>query len=158
MFPESKALTRFETPTPLLVLPSHDWQVPDASGQVGGTCTGRAASMQDAGRSCPAGKAPAPVWFIQQAGRQCQRSNALSAAICHLATPQLGCDGERQERVLAAAAAAEAPGGSGRLGGALLISIAGSSHNTFAGAGGWEAGCCLPVHCNEQRTAEEVVY
>lgn len=29
LHPESKALSRFETRTPLLILPSHDWTVPD---------------------------------------------------------------------------------------------------------------------------------
>ncbi|EFN56866.1 expressed protein [Chlorella variabilis] len=33
VFPESKALTRFATRTPLLVMGSHDWNVPNAFGQ-----------------------------------------------------------------------------------------------------------------------------
>lgn len=74
-----KALSRFEARTPLLILPSHNWAIPDPG------------------------------------------------------TGLLGCDSERREheRVLAAAAAVQQ--GGQRLGGALLLSIAGSSHNTFAG-------------------------
>lgn len=34
LFPESKALTRFETKAPLLIVGSHDWNVPNAFGQV----------------------------------------------------------------------------------------------------------------------------
>ncbi|KAI7836449.1 hypothetical protein COHA_009666 [Chlorella ohadii] len=79
VYPESPALDRFQTRTPLLVVGSHDWNVPNAWGQ-------------------------------------------------------LSCGGERQQKILAAA---RQQGGSGQEGGrtgggAMLLSIAGSSHNTFA--------------------------
>lgn len=35
VFPESPALRRFQTCTPLLIMGSHDWNVPNAHGQVG---------------------------------------------------------------------------------------------------------------------------
>lgn len=79
-----------------------------------------------------------------------------------LLCPQLSCGGEKQERILAAAAAAAADGADngkrgGGGGGVMLLSIAGSSHNTFADAlplfgqktgwllGEWVAG--LPARC-----------
>lgn len=46
---------------------------------------------------------------------------------------QLSCGGERQERVLAAARVQQA-GHERTGGGAMLLCIAGSSHNTYAGA------------------------
>lgn len=45
---------------------------------------------------------------------------------------QLACGGERQAKVLAAASAQSQPGGGRSGGGAMLLSISGSSHNTFA--------------------------
>lgn len=79
VYPESAALERFQTRTPLLIVGSHDWNVPNAWGT-------------------------------------------------------LSCGGERQLKVLTAA---RQQGGAGQEGGrtgggAMLLSIAGSSHNTFA--------------------------
>lgn len=80
VFPESPALRRFQTRTPLLIMGSHDWNVPNAYGQ-------------------------------------------------------LSCGGERQQAILSAAKVREAGESNGEAatgGGAMLLCIAGSSHNTFA--------------------------
>ncbi|KAL4420912.1 hypothetical protein ABPG77_001253 [Micractinium sp. CCAP 211/92] len=80
VYPESPALRRFQTRTPLLIMGSHDWNVPNAHGQ-------------------------------------------------------LSCGGERQEAILSAAKVRQAGESNGKEatgGGAMLLCIAGSSHNTFA--------------------------